>query len=161
MSERDTQVQRDVGVDVNVGVDESREEAESEGGIGAWIRGKLGAVGSSRALVVSAVLALVGATAGSLIPLGIIGNAIGIAGAGFLYGAVASDSRYLEFGLAAGMVGAAMVLLGNLVMTIAGPGIPIFLVGTAIGLLSGLVGHYFGRDLRSGLAKDIGGDGGP
>jgi hypothetical protein len=160
MSERDTQVQRDVGVDVSVGIDEGEEET-SEGGIGTWIRSKLGAVASTGGLVVSTVLALGGAMAGGLLPLGIIGNALGIFLGGFVYGVVASDRHYIEFGLAATLVAALIAVFGNLVMTIAGPGIPIALVGAGIGLVAGLVGHYFGRDLRAGLVRDIGSDDGP
>jgi hypothetical protein len=160
MSERDTQVQRDVGVDVGVGIDESEEET-NEGGIGAWIRSKLGALGSTGGLVVSTVLALGGAMAGGLLPLGIIGNALGIFLGGFVYGVVASDHHYVEFGFAATLIAALIAVFGNLVMTIAGPGIPIVLVGAGIGLVAGLVGHYFGRDLRAGLVRDIGSGDGP
>jgi len=158
MSERDTQVQRDVGVDVNVGIDEGEEEAE-EGGVGSWLRSKLGSLGSTRGLVVSTVLALGGAMAGGLLPLGIVGNALGIFLGGFVYGVVASNRHYLEFGLASALVAALIAVFGNLVMTIAGPGIPIVLVGAGIGLVAGLVGHYFGRDLRAGLVQDLDGDG--
>jgi hypothetical protein len=160
MSERDTQVQRDVGVDVNVGVDESEEET-TEGGIGSWIRSKLGALGSTQGLVISIVLALGGAMAGGLLPLGIVGNALGIFLGGFVYGVVAGEHHYLEFGLASALIAALIAVFGNLVMTIAGPGIPIVLVGAGIGLVAGLVGHYFGRDLRAGLVRDIESDGEP
>jgi hypothetical protein len=159
MSERDTQVQRDVGVDVNVGIDESEES--DEGGIGSWIRSKLGALGSTQGLVISMVLALGGAMAGGLLPLGIVGNALGIFLGGFVYGMVAGEHHYLEFGLAAALIAALIAVFGNLVMTIAGPGIPIVLVGAGLGLVAGLVGHYFGRDLRAGLVRDIEGGEGP
>lgn len=160
MSERDSQIQRDVGVDVSVGIDDSADEAADDGGgITGWLRRKLGSLGSSRALLVSVVLSLGGVLLlGGLLPLGIAGDALGIFVAAFLYGTVASERRYLEQGLAGGLVGGVWAFLGNLVLTLVGPGIPIVLVGALVGLLAGVSGHYFGRDLRAGLTQDLDAD---
>jgi hypothetical protein len=162
MSERDSQIQRDVGVDVSVGIDDREETTDEGGGIGTWLRGKLGSLGSARGLVLSVVLALAGVFfVGGFLPFAIVGDALGIGLAGFLYGTVASESRYLEMALAGGLVAGVWALLGNLVLTLVGPGLPIVVVAGLIGLLAGTVGHYFGRDLRKGLTQDLDADSGP
>jgi hypothetical protein len=165
MSERDTQIQRDVGVDVDVGIDDSTEETTDRGGgVRGWLRSKAESVVSTRGLLVSLVLTTIGVVfLGGLIPLplGIVGDALGIFVAAFLYGLVAGESRYLELGLSGAAVGGAWALLGNLVLTLVGPGLPIVLVGVLGGALGGVSGHYFGRDLRKGLTQDLDAESGP
>jgi len=163
MSERDTQIQRDVGVDVDVGIDDSAEETtDGGGGLRGWLRRKAGSLVSSRGLVISLVLTVLGVIVlGGLLPFGIVGDALGIFVAAFLYGVVAGESRYLELGLAGAAVGGAWAFLGNLVLTLVGPGLPIVLVGVLGGALGGVSGHYFGRDLREGLTQDLDAESGP
>jgi len=157
MSERDSQIQRDVGVDVSVGIDDAAEETADDGsGIGGWLRSKLGTLGSTRGLIISLVLTVGGVLLlGGLLPLGMVGDALGIAVGAFLYGTLASESRYLEMSLAGGLVGGVWAFLGNLVLTLVGPGIPVVIVGALLGLLAAAVGHYFGRDLHKGLTQDL------
>ncbi|PSP19919.1 hypothetical protein BRC61_07950 [Halobacteriales archaeon QH_10_65_19] len=163
MSERESQIQRDVGVDVSAGIDDPTEEAADDGGgISGWLRNKLGTLGSSRGLIVSLVLTLGGALLlGGLLPLGMVGNALGIFVAAFLYGTVASEHRYLEMSLAGGLVAGVWAFLGNLVLTLVGPGIPVVIVGALLGVLVAATGHYFGRDLRKGLTEDLDAEPGP
>lgn len=162
MSERDTQIQRDVGVDVSVGIDEEADStAEDSGGITGRLRRMFGRIGSARALLVSLVLTVGGVLLlGGLLPFGMVSDALGIFVAAFLYGTLAGDSRYVETSLAGGLVGGVWAFLGNLVLTLVGPGLPIVVVGALIGLLAGTVGHYFGRDLRKGLTQDLDADSG-
>lgn len=157
MSERESQIQRDVGVDVSAGIDDTAEEtADDGGGITGWLRNKLGTLGSARGLIISLVVTLGGVLLlGGLLPLGMVGDALGIGVGAFLYGILAGESRYLETSLAGGIVGGVWAFLGNLVLTLVGPGIPVVLVGALLGLLAAAVGHYFGRDLRNGLTRDL------
>jgi hypothetical protein len=170
MAERDTQIDREVDADVDlgdldlpdddVGVDvpdetlgESASQA-SEGGIRERASRRLGL--SKRGLVFSTVVALVGVLLfGSLVPFGLVGNLIGLFVAGFIYGTVASESQYLSLGLASGTAGGLVSILGNLTLTLLGPGIPIVAVGAVGGLVAGVLGHYFGRDLRDGLTREL------
>jgi membrane associated rhomboid family serine protease len=92
---------------------------------------------------------------GSVFPFGMVGNLLGLFVAAFLYGTVAGDSHYLSIGLASGAAGGIASVLGNLTLTLLGPGIPIAAVGVVGGLFAGVLGHYFGRDLRDGLTRDV------
>ncbi|MFC7073958.1 hypothetical protein ACFQJ7_02620 [Halovenus rubra] len=159
MSERQTQKTDDVdlNVDVDVGIDESSPpEENTSGGLARSLYGRtLGRVLSSRGLVVATVLSVVFSALFSLIPfLGLLGSLLGLGGAGFAYGAGSSESRYLELLLAGGAVGGGSALLGNLLVITFGSTV---LLG--LGLLGGagaaVVGHYFGRDFRRGLTRDI------
>ncbi|ESS12875.1 MAG: hypothetical protein A07HR60_00108 [uncultured archaeon A07HR60] len=119
--------------------------------------------GKAFMLVIGALLA--GAFAGSLIPLigGTIGRVGGIALGGFLFGLLASNRRYLETAIAGAGVGTATVLTGVLNVGVlpvwgdflANYGIGIAIGGGVLGLLLTVVAFYFGRDLRTGLAKEI------
>jgi len=160
MSERDTQIQRDVGVDVGVGIDEEADSTaeDSNSGVTGRLRRMFGKVGSARALLVSLVLTVGGVLLiGGLLPFGMVSDALGIFVAAFLYGTLAGESRYVETGLAGGLVGGVWAFLGNLVLTLVGPGLPIVVVGALIGLRAGAVGHYSGRDLRKGFTQDLDG----
>jgi hypothetical protein len=169
MAERDTQIDREVDPDVNLGDLDLPEDGDvdiPEGGLeestpsesGSRIRDRAGQrLGlSKRGIVFSAVVALVGVVLfGSLIPFGLVGNLLGLFVAGFIYGTVASDSRYLSVGLAGTVAGGLVSVLGNLTLTLLGPGVPIVAVGAVGGLVAGVLGHYFGRDLRDGLTRDL------
>ncbi|GAA0509059.1 hypothetical protein SAMN04488066_11630 [Halorubrum aquaticum] len=100
-----------------------------------------------------------------LVPLigGTIGAVAGVLIATFLVGLLFSSSNYVETGLAGALAGA-----GTAVSSVLGVGflpigidylgqwgLPLLAVGGGVGLLCGLVGHYFGRDLRSGVTGDL------
>lgn len=96
----------------------------------------------------------------------IVGLALGAAGgtalAGFLLGAASSRSSYLEVALLGAIVGAGGAApVGTALIPVLGLGIGVFAVGAVVAALLGVVGHYLGRDLRSGLTRDVGGDDGP
>jgi hypothetical protein len=170
MAERDTQLDREVDTDVDVdldGLDDDfgveipetavdETETEQHRGLGERARSRAGSALGTRDLAVSAVVALVGVLfLGGLFPFGLVGNLIGLLVAAFLYGTVASESKYVPMGLAGGAVGGGAAVLGNLTLTLLGPGIPLAAVGAVGGLFAGVVGHYFGRDLRDGLTREI------
>lgn len=145
----------DLDIDAVDALDDASTEEDSDG-TGSRIRGLVGEAISSRALVVSAVFTLASALAvGGLLPIGIVGNLVGIFVAAFAYGTVASTHRYVEISLAGGALGVGLTLLGNLALSLLGPGVPIVAVGFVAGALAGGLGHYFGRDLRNGLTQDI------
>jgi hypothetical protein len=93
---------------------------------------------------------------GGLIPLVPFTELVGILLGGFVYGLLAGERRYLELGLAGGFSGATTAVLSLLPQLAAGlNGTRLFAIAGGVGLVLALVGHYFGRDLRSGLTKDI------
>jgi len=122
------------------------------------VRERVGSLFSARLfgmmLLVTTVLSLV---AGAVVPFipGNVAGLLGVFAAGFLLGAVDDDRHYLEVGLASAFAGVLTAVLGNLVLTVAGLGVPILAAGaTASGVL-GLLGHYVGRDLRDGLTREL------
>jgi hypothetical protein len=179
MSERDTQIDRDVDVGLDetdestlgersrestlgdVGLGEpSRESAPSRErtqGSDSWLRRKLGGFASSRSVLVALVLSVVGAIAFGAIPfIGLLGNLLGIAAAGFVYGLGSGARRYFEMALAGALAGGGAAVLGNVVLAVLVTGGTLIMFGAVVGALAGAAGHYFGRDLRTGLTQDLG-----
>lgn len=152
------------------GSDEGADEteggsADSEGGfISSRISG--GNVLSGRALLVAFLFAgaLVG-IASTFIPIvgTMLGVPLGLFLASFLAGLLTSTRRYAEFSITGTIIGVAAMLVDGPLIWFEGTGIPAavggVLLGLAVGLLPAVVGHYFGRDLRIGLTKDIGSGG--
>ncbi len=168
MAERDRQLDREIDADVDAsdidlpdddefGVEIPDDALDSTtqdtgGGLREYASKRIGL--SKRGLAVSTVVALAGVLIlGAVFPFGLIGNLLGLFVAAFLYGTIAGDSRYLSIGLTSGTAGGLATLLGNL--TLFGPGVPLAAVGAAGGFFAGVLGHYFGRDLRDGLTRDI------
>ncbi|WP_049987243.1 hypothetical protein [Halobellus rufus] len=119
---------------------------------------------SVRSFLVVLALSVVGVVAGGAIPLvGALGQFLGLFAAAFAIGAVGSRSRYLEVGLAGAVAAGLAFVLGTLtsvftplaVGVLADYGVAIAGVGTGTGLLAALLGHYFGRDLRDGLTREV------
>jgi hypothetical protein len=97
-----------------------------------------------------------GMVLGGLIPLVPFTELLGVLLGGFVYGLLASERRYLETGLAGGISGGAMAVLSLLPQLAAGlNGTRLFAIAGGVGLVLAVVGHYFGRDLRSGLTEDL------
>jgi hypothetical protein len=93
--------------------------------------------------------------AGTVVPLGGLAGFLGIATVGFGVGLADARPRYLEFALV-GAIGAGIgTLLDHLVLTALGLGVPLIALGVGAGSLAGVVGHYFGRDFRDGLTRDL------
>lgn len=176
MGERDTQISRDVGTDVDAGLDESfgddslgesaehkestaRQESAAEresGGFGSRLRARAGGLLSTRSVGIALVLMLVSSFLFGAIPLlGTVGELLGIVAAGFIYGLGTDARRYFELALAGAVAGGGSVLLSNFLFAVFGSGLSIVALGAAGGALAGIVGHYFGRDLRHGLTQDL------
>jgi hypothetical protein len=165
MAERERQLDRETADDIDLDdeafdIDDvtSLDDAPSDdsAGVVGRLRSRLGGILSTRDLAVSLVFTLVGALAiGSVLPFGIVGNLVGIFVAAFAYGTAGGAHRYLELGLAGGALGGAFTLLGNVALSLLGPGVPLVAVGFVAGAVAGGLGHYFGRDLRDGLTRDL------
>ncbi|TKX75442.1 hypothetical protein EXE46_03065 [Halorubrum sp. GN11_10-6_MGM] len=134
--------------------------AEGSGRVGVsgrWFSGK--------AFALALVTVAVGVFVGGLIPLigGTIGTAGGVFLAAFLLGLVLSTRRYVETGIAGGAAGAASAVTSVLgvgflpigIDYLSQWGLPLVAVGGGVGLVLALLGHYFGRDLRAGLSRDV------
>jgi hypothetical protein len=110
---------------------------------------------------ISGVLLLAGALLGGVVPLvGAFTQLLGVGGATFLHGLGANDSRYGETFVASAVVGGLVAVVTNLRLLAIGSAVPYLAVTTALMVVVALVGHYFGRDLRAGLAQNVGGGGG-
>ncbi|ELY47627.1 hypothetical protein [Natronorubrum sulfidifaciens] len=90
---------------------------------------------------------------GTTIP--IAGRIIGILGVAFAIGLLTSKRRYLELTAAGTSVGAVSAVASNAFLAAAGSFQTVVAVGVAVGLVASLVGYYFGRDLRTGLTREI------
>ena len=117
-----------------------------------------------RSLLFVIVVSAVGFVGGGSVPIiGTIGQFVGLFLTSFLIGAIGSKGRYAESAIGGGLVTGTLLLLGTLtsvftpfaVEFLADYGIAIAGAGVGLGSIIGVVGHYFGRDLRSGLTKDI------
>jgi hypothetical protein len=139
----------------------SAAESESSEGFLASRLPALESVFSPRSFLVRAVVLLLGAIGAGVVPLvgGILAVALGVFGAAFLLGAVSDESRYLETTTAGAALGGLLALARSFSIAIASGGATRLAgVGLGVGLVASLLGLYFGRDLRKGLTKDIGGD---
>ena len=85
-----------------------------------------------------------------------LGGVLGAFAGAFLVGLVSSKRRYGETGAAGAVLGAVSAVPGFIAFGLGLQSVAtIAAVGGAVGLIVGLLGVYFGRDLRDGLSKDI------
>jgi len=134
-----------------------RSDAAADRGRLARFRARLAGLFAVRSFLVALAGAVAGLLLGSLVPLplGPIASALGVLVVAFLAGAVLSRA-YVEWGLAGALVGGLSVLLDYVVLSVAvGIGVNLAIVGAAAGGAAGVIGHYFGRDLRAGLTRSI------
>ncbi|MXR52751.1 hypothetical protein GRX03_14195 [Halovenus sp. WSH3] len=158
MRERESQVDRDITVDIEAGLDEteagpSRESETEETGA---VRSRLGTVATKRSLGTALALAVVGTVLFGFVPFLPFGEAVlGIAAGGFAYGLGSDSRRYVEMALAGAVTGGAATLFGNLIAAVVASGTTLLAISVLAGVVAGVVGHYFGRDLRAGLTADL------
>lgn len=113
---------------------------------------------SIRRFLLALVLSIVGMAMAGAVPLlpGSVAALLGVFFAGFLVGLVRERRAYLEVALAgAGTAAVATLLDYLLVAALSGVGAPLAAVTGGAGLLAAVGGHYFGRDLRAGLTRDL------
>lgn len=86
----------------------------------------------------------------------VVGGLVGLLAVAFLLGLVVDRRRYAEVGVAGAVSSAAVTFLGNIFLSVVGNvGVPLALVGAGGGLIAALVGYYLGRDLRTGLTREL------
>jgi len=131
---------------------------------GRSLSDRLGDLFSLKAFLLSTVLITVGVVGGGAIPLiGTLGSLGGLFAASFGIGLVSSERRYLETAVAGGgIIGVSFAasLLSTGVLPVGMRffreyGLAFGAVGVVLGVVIGLLGHYFGRDLRDGLTQEI------
>jgi hypothetical protein len=133
------------------------------GGRFAGARRRLGNVFSPRAFLAALLLTTGGLVAGQAIPilgqLPVVGQFVGFLGVflgGFVLGLVAKHRRYLETGVAGAVAAGLAFVVNALLFTFATDlGVQFAAVGATFGAVAALLGHYFGRDLRDGLTRDV------
>lgn len=113
---------------------------------------------SPRAFLLALVLSIVGMVLAGVVPL-VPGSVAALAGvflAGFLLGLVRDRRAYLEVALAGAGTAVVATLSSYLLVTaLSGYGVPLAAATGGAGLLAAVGGHYFGRDLRAGLTRDL------
>ncbi|MDS0259668.1 hypothetical protein NDI56_09720 [Haloarcula sp. S1CR25-12] len=111
---------------------------------------------SVRALLVAFGAIGIGMTLGSLIPIVPFTAFAGIPVGSFLHGLLDSERRYAETAVAGGLLSGLAVVTSLLPMLLAGlDGTRLFVIAAAAGMVLAVLGHYFGRDLRDGLTRDL------
>jgi len=139
-------------------------ETDRDRTAGTESRGRLGrlqaTVGwpfSLRGFVLAVVLTTVGAfLAGTVVPVfGSIAALLGIFAVAFGFGALGGRRRYLELGIAGAAAAALGTLVEFLVVALVGDGQLLAVFGAGSGFLAAVLGHYFGRDLRRGMTRDV------
>lgn len=111
---------------------------------------------SLRALIVSVVAIGACMTLGGLVPIIPYTGLLGIPLGAFLHGLFDSHRRYIETAIAGGVLSGVAVVSSLLPQLIAGlNGARLFAVSAGIGIVVAVLGHYFGRDLRAGLQREL------
>jgi len=138
--------------------DRDTETARESPGRLARLRRRLTPSFSGRSLLLAVVATLAGSVLVGMIPFvpGSVATLVGLALGGFLLGLVRPTASYLEMALAG--VGAALLSLVSDLLLFSAAGTAGSIVaggGVVAGILVGVVGHYFGRDLRDGLTRSL------
>ncbi|WP_435359339.1 hypothetical protein [Haloarchaeobius sp. DFWS5] len=146
--------QADDGLDVDLGIGgDSRSKAtkqqSSSSGDAGWKH-----YFNPKSFLLVGLLLTVGFVAGGFAPLGGIGAWFGMVIAAFAYGLGTSNGRYAETAVAGGGVGLLTALVNNMQFAFLPNGQWFLAFGAFLGLLGGVVGYYFGSDLRNGLTGD-------
>lgn len=126
--------------------------------------GRLGELFSLKAFLLSVLVIGVGVGVGGAVPfVGTIGSLVGLFVATFLTGLIVSKRRYLETAIAGGSIVGLSFAVSLLTTGVLPVGMRFFReygllfggAGVVLGAALGVVGHYFGRDLRDGLTQEI------
>lgn len=122
-------------------------------GVGA----RLGRLFSPRTFLFALGLSVGGmAIAVFVLSLGGLAPLLGALLAGFLLGLLRDRRAYLEVALAGAGTAAVAALTQELFVALLGNlGAEIAVVSGGAGLLAAVAGHYFGRDLRDGVTRDV------
>jgi hypothetical protein len=152
---RDTSTDIDELLDDGPTSDTAEPQEQTRSGVRGRLKGRAASVFSPTrfltALVLSVSLYFV---AGAILPFGSIGSLVGVLLAGFALG-LAGGRQYTEIAVAGGVTAGVAAVVGNLVLTLVGVGLPVVALGVGGGIAAAVGGHYFGRDLRHGLTRDL------
>lgn len=131
----------------------SRLRGVTRPGLGA----RLGRLFSPRTFLFALGLSVGGmALAVFVLVLGGLAPLLGAVLAGFLLGLLRDRRAYLEVAFAGAGTAAVVAVTQELfVAALGGLGAEIAVVSGGAGLLAAVAGHYFGRDLRAGLTRDV------
>lgn len=157
MSSTDELLQ-EIETDSSTGTQQSQQESESRR---SRIVDRIRSGFSPKYFILALIAISIGLFLVKSIPLLNFIPFIGLAGiflVAFLFGTVGSKRRYVEIGVAGGLVSSASFLSSRFAIFAMANDLgfgPLAAAGGAIGLICALVGHYFGRDLRSGLTADL------
>ncbi len=116
-------------------------------------------VPSARSFLLALVVVIGGMLAGSAVPL--VGSIAGVAGiflGAFVLGLASGQRRYLPVAVAGAAAAVVSIMSGAFVRfaLLSDLGLTQFAaVGATTGILVAVLGHYFGRDLRDGLTRDV------
>ncbi|RNJ25669.1 hypothetical protein [Halosegnis longus] len=113
---------------------------------------------TGRSLLLAVVVTVAASALVGTVPLvpGSVATLVGLGLAGFLLGLVRSAASYLEMAIAGGAAAALSLVSNLLLFSAAGnAGLAVAGGGVVAGIISGVVGHYFGRDLRDGLTRSL------
>lgn len=126
--------------------------------IGSRIRSPFGGLFRLRRFLLALGLSVVGLVLSGFVPLlpAAVSALAGVFLAGFSLGLVSSKRAYTEVALAGAATAAVATLADYLLVTaLGGFGVPLAALTGGAGVLASVGGHYFGRDLRSGLTRDV------
>lgn len=116
-------------------------------------------VPSARSFVFAFVAVIGGLLAGSAVPLiGSITGVLGIVAGAFALGLASGKRRYFPVAVAGAAAAVLSVMTGSFtrIALISDMGLTSFAaIGATTGILAAVLGHYLGRDLRTGLTRDV------
>jgi hypothetical protein len=121
------------------------------------VRPRLGRLFSVRSFLLALAGTVLGAIGfGIVVPFfDSLAALAGIFAAAFLGGAIGSRRIYLEFTLAGAVTAALGTLSKFMVVAMVGQGELLAIFGAGSGAIAASLGHYFGRDLRAGVTRDV------
>jgi hypothetical protein len=133
-----------------------RERLRPDLGLGRRVRSPFPSVPSARSVGVSFVVTVAFMlVVGSLVPLPASGL-LGVFAGAFALGVASGEQRYLELVVSGAAAAGLSMVVGSLTLAaLAGLAVPLAAFGASGGVLAALLGHYFGRDLRDGLMRDV------
>lgn len=151
----------DVSLDEDLAGSTERSSSPSSAG-----GSRVGGLFSPKLFLGVLLASLLAAFLGGAVPIvGFVGRFLGLFAVGFGVGLLSEKRRYLEVGLAGAFASGLLWVLTTLTSTfafapfavelLAQYGLAIAGVGAGTGVLASLAGHYFGRDLRDGLTREI------
>jgi len=142
----------DFGTDSAVDTEQTAVAAEGDTGD---LRGRVDEAFSLPSFALQLLGALVGVfVIGGAVPLGPVSGVFGVLVALFGLGTVATDTRYVEAGIAGTLVGVLTTVVTTVTLSVVSGGL-LPVAGGLAGGAAALLGHYLGRDLRAGLTRDL------